>query len=88
MSIRNIRIIVAAVVLIVVIIWFSSAIRRLSEPPSETIREDVACVTAICVSDDVYGDNCLEFSPKIAQIVYDDQSMRMSVNLKADCEVQ
>lgn len=88
MSIKNTRIVLCAVVLIVVIVYFYSSLRRVSEPPSINLREETACLTALCVLDETYGDNCLEFSAKVAHIVYDDQLMRMSVQLKADCEVR
>lgn len=87
MSIKNTRVAIGAVVLIIVLVYFSTAIRRVSEPPAKNLREEISCITAICVIDSQYGTNCIETKPRVARIVIDDKSKRMSVHLKERCEV-
>lgn len=87
MSIKNTRLLILACVLGIVIIYFANAIRRVSEPATKSLREDVSCLTALCLIDDQYGTNCLEMKPRLAHIVLDETGKRMSVQLKAQCEV-
>ena len=87
MSINKIRAIIGVIILCIVVVSFYSSIRRVNEPPASQFREDVSCLTALCVYDPDYGSNCIEFKPRMAQTIINDAGNRMTVHLKNSCEV-
>ncbi|EBY9527546.1 hypothetical protein D5P86_01010 [Salmonella enterica subsp. enterica serovar Infantis] len=67
MQIKRIKIAIVVIISIAVISFVVTAVRSVNPPPENLIlKEDVSCLSAICVVDGRYGQSCLEFKPRMA----------------------
>lgn len=67
MQIKRIKIAIVVVISIAVISFVVTAVRSVNPSPENLIlKEDVSCLSAICVVDGRYGQSCLEFKPRMA----------------------
>lgn len=67
MQAKRIRIAIVVAVSLAVVGFVITAARSANESPENLIlKEDVSCLSAICVVDGSYGQSCLEFKPRMA----------------------
>lgn len=67
MNTRYIKGIILVSVGIAAIAFILTAVQSLNRTPeNQILKEDVGCLSAVCVVDGNYGQSCLEFKPKMA----------------------
>lgn len=67
MNAKRIKIIILVSVSIAIVLFIATAVRNVNTSPENLIiKEDVSCLSAICVNDGGYGQRCLEFKPRMA----------------------
>lgn len=67
MQAKRIRIVILVVISLAVVGFMITAVRSVNQSPeNQILKEDVSCLSAVCVVDGRYGQSCLEFKPKMA----------------------
>lgn len=65
-TVRRVIIVVLVVVLLSVIL--TTLQNSDTSPVNQVLKEEVSCLSSICTNDGTYGQNCIEFGPRIAHI--------------------
>lgn len=67
MNAKRIKIIILVGVSLALVAFIATAVRSINTTPENFIlKEDVSCLSAVCIIDGRYGQSCLEFKPKMA----------------------
>lgn len=67
MNAKRIRIAILVVISLAMVSFIITAVRSVNQSPENIIlKEDVSCLSAVCVNDGRYGQSCLEFKPRMA----------------------
>ncbi|QYW03066.1 hypothetical protein pEaSNUABM14_00106 [Erwinia phage pEa_SNUABM_14] len=67
MNAGKIKIVILVGIALAFVSLIVTAVRSVNpDPESRILKEDVSCLSAICVVDGRYGQSCLEFKPKMA----------------------
>lgn len=67
MNARRIKVIIVGGISLAIVTFIVTAVRSVNpSPENQILKEDVSCLSAVCVVDGQYGQSCLEFKPRMA----------------------
>lgn len=69
MNFKHMRWILIALVLIALVSFAMNSTSPGGGNKSSTLSEEVLCLSAVCVSDEKLGQECIEFHPNVARVV-------------------
>lgn len=69
MNLKHMRWVLLSLVLIALISFAINTASPGGGNKSSTLREEVLCLSSVCVSDEKLGQECIEFQPNVARVV-------------------